>query len=128
LKEVEEFEPFMGRQFVKLRLKLFEDLFRFDFQIKSKKDLFTVLDTHFSDEIAFLERNKMFNRVGGIYPNNEHAFAYQNFQFIFLGCLDDYYDGMEDDLKEIYLSMLPVGRIVNNEAYVQAVNRMPTVV
>jgi hypothetical protein len=35
---------------------------------------------------------------------------------------------MEDDLKEIYLSMLPVGRIVNNEAYVQAVNRMPTVV
>ena len=41
--------------------------------------------------------------MGGAYRDVDHSYSYDTFRFIFWGMIDQGYDDLESDLKELYL-------------------------
>jgi hypothetical protein len=122
LKEIERDEPYMGRQFVKLRFGFFKELYEINLSINSKEALIQIFKKHFINEVNFLEKsNRRFEGMGGIYPDAGYSYSFDNFRFVFLGCLDSFYPEIERDLKELYLAELPANRTIDISTYQYAI-------
>jgi hypothetical protein len=118
LKEVEADEPYMGRQFIKLRYRLFLHLYEMKFAISTREQLDQVFELHFKKEVGFLEKtNERYQGMGEVYPDEKYSYSFDSFRFVFLGCIDNFYDEIEEDLKGIYLAVLPQYRHINLNTY-----------
>jgi hypothetical protein len=121
LREVEADEPYMNREFTKLRYQLFLQLYEMKFSILTREQLEQVFEQHFKNEVGFLEtKNKKHEGMGGIYPDQNYSYSFDNFRFVFLGCLNNFYEKIEADLQSIYVKNLPKPRTIDQQAYVFA--------
>jgi len=116
--EVEKNNPFFKRQFTKIRYKLFENLYEFKMSINSKEELLKVTDNELRKSLRFLEEMNDINiNLGGVYPDKTFTYFFNDFYFVFIGSLDNYYDNLRDDLKEIYLNSLNNERFIDKNLY-----------
>ena len=122
--EVESRDPYMKREFIRIRYNLFNDLFQRKFTILDSNNLKEVFDGHFKDVIRFLEeQNNRHIKMGGIYPNSTYSYSYDSFRFIFQGCLEEMYTGIENDLLNLYLAEMDTNRMIDEDMYSSALNR-----
>jgi hypothetical protein len=61
--------------------------------------------------------------IGAVYPNSNHSYSFDAFQYLFLGCLDDNsYTDIFQDLKLLYLKCLPADRVIDPHMYKAALD------
>jgi hypothetical protein len=124
MNEVREKNKIFIREFSRLRYNLFNDLYDKKMTIKNKKELDIIYDKHFKDIIrAFEESNEDYRGMGEIYRTADATYFFDDFYFVFIGCLDSAYDGMYNDIKSRYLSSLNPDRLVGIELYNAAYTR-----
>ncbi|WP_263603506.1 hypothetical protein [Chryseobacterium sp. PET-29] len=115
--EVEKNNKYFKRQFITLRWKLFERLYDNKMEINSQKDLNIIFNDEMRSSVRFLEEMNDKYSSKGVYPSKDYSYIYDDFQFIFLGILDKYYNGIEEDLKNIILNSLNPERTVDYDLY-----------
>lgn len=116
--EIEKYDPLMKREFVGLRYRYFEHLYNTNFRISTKEELTKIFNELFKDRVAFFENHNERNMgMGGAHPNSDHSYSYKNFEFLFLGCAETLYAGIETDLKALYVDNLPIDRTIDAELY-----------
>ena len=120
--EVKDRDPRMVREFIRLRHSLYEILYTKHFAIKDKTELQSVFDSIFeNDIISFFESmNKDSIGLGNIYPSSDYSYSFDSFRFLFLGCLDEYYDDIENDLKSLYMEKMDSNRTIDEALYQSA--------
>ncbi len=118
LAEIEKSDPFMKREFIRIRHNFYERLYPLNFNIDGKAQLTNIFDATFRDTVNFFEQqNNKHIGMGGAYPNNKFAYSFDSFRFLFLGCIDNVYNNIVPDLMELYLRCLPADRIINAGMY-----------
>lgn len=117
--EVKDEDPRMVREFYKLRYELYVVLYSYHFKINNKDELQLIFDNVYNKEIIkfFEEMNQTALGTGHIYPSKVYSYSFNSFIFLFLGCLNEYYKGMEDDLKELYLENIDPKRKIDYQLY-----------
>ena len=112
--EVEKNNPYLKRQLTTIRYKFFNKLYEIKMSINSKEDIIKIFDDDFKKSLLFLEENNLnYKSQGGIYLNKKATFFYNDFFFVFCGSLDNFYDDLYKDLKEVYLTILKPDRIIS---------------
>jgi hypothetical protein len=126
-------DPYMKRCFVHIRYRLFQTLYRLDFNIESIDDLrimFSHFETPNNNIPAFLEEQSNRSKdMGGYYPNENYLYSFDSFRYIIYGCINEAYDNFESDLRALYLdrAKLSTMRTVDKELYMIAMdNYKPT--
>ncbi len=118
ISEVEKDNPYLKRQIIKIRYKLFEKLYKKNMSIKNKSELIKICDDEFKKSIRFLEEmNEKYMLRGGIYESNTYTYLYTNFSFVFLGSLDNQYPEIDTDFKKIYLDSLNPNRTIDRDLF-----------
>ena len=116
--EIERKDPFMKREFIRLRLNFFEELYKLDFNIRNKEQLEYIFKKIFEGQVSFFEeQNEKYIHLGGFYPNNSYSYSLDSFRFLFLATLNDIYPDIVKDLLALYLQQLSSMRIIDPEAY-----------
>lgn len=118
LVEIERSDPFMKREFIRIRHNFYEHLYSLGFNIENREQLTQIFDSVFRELVGFFEQqNNRHIGMGGAYPNNRHAYSFDSFRFLFYGSVDKAYDTMVADLMNLYLSCLPAARQIDLEMY-----------
>lgn len=116
--EVEKYNPFLKREFARLRYNLFQKLYSKKMAINSVKELNEIFDDKFKKTLRFLEEmNDKHINCGGVYRDKKYTYFFNDFHFIFMGCLDEYYDKISVDLEKIFLSSLDSNRTVDEKLF-----------
>lgn len=119
--EVESRDPYLKREFIRVRYNFFNDLYSRDFSILDLTNLTQVFNSHFLDVIRFLEeQNNRHIGMGGIYENDKQSYSFDSFRFVFQGCLENSYNNIVTDLLTLYLSAMNPDRFINPEMYESA--------
>jgi hypothetical protein len=120
--EIEKQDPFMKREFIRIRHNLYEQLYDRNFNVVDNAQLTQIVQVIFPPTlINFFEiQNNKHIGMGGVYPNNTYAYSFDSFQFLFLGCLDNVYAESRADLLTYYLTQLPPDRLIDSELYSNA--------
>lgn len=125
--EIEKYDPFMKKRFIRVRHKFYEQLYPLNFNIQNKSQLTHIFDATFRPLVNFFEQqNEKHIGMGGAYLNDKHSYSYDSYRFLFLGCVDDYYDNIEFDLHNLYLSCLPPERQIDAEMHNNALRNFRT--
>lgn len=125
MNEVREKNKLFVREFSRLRYNLFNDIYENDMSIKNKKELDLIYDKHFQNITrAFEESNDDYVGMGGIYGTATSTYFFDDFYFIFIGCLDNFYNGIYQDVHNKYIASLDQNRIINQEIYERANTRL----
>ena len=93
--------------FKNIRFKLFRDLYRINFVIKSAVQLEEFFNKYFKGSIVFFEESDDRYEFTGFYPDEKFLFSYINFRYVFISCLDEYdekytFDNIDCDLRKMY--------------------------
>lgn len=116
--EIEKHDPYMKREFVRVRYNLFRQLYNLNFSVTNNKQLTQIFISTFQDIIRFLEeQNNKHLGMGGVYPNNTYSYSFDNFRFLFVGSIDTFYPEIVRDLQTLYLATLDQNRIVDVGMY-----------
>lgn len=116
--EIDKNNPYLKREFARLRYNLFQKLYSKSMSIKNIVELNEIFDEKFKGTLRFLEEmNDKHVNCGGIYKNTKFSYFYNDFQFVFLGCLDDYYDEITIDLENIFLNSLDNLRVIDSALF-----------
>lgn len=116
--EVDKYDKRMLREIVKIRHSLYNDLYELNLKISDKETLTKIFDKHIKSRVRFFEeQNDKQIGMGGAYPNDNHSYSYDTFRFIFWGMIDQGYDDLESDLKELYLNNMDSDRTINLGMY-----------
>lgn len=116
--EVESRDPYMKREFIRIRYNFFNDLFERKFSILDSVSLREVFERHFKNVVRFFEeQNNRYIKMGGIYPNSTYSYSYDSFRFMFQGCFEEMYLGIETDLLKLYLAEMDSARMINADMY-----------
>lgn len=116
--EIEKLDPYMKREFVRVRYNLFKQLYDLHFSISNKDQLTQISQTTFGDLISFFEaQNNKHIDMGGAYPDDQFSYSFDSFRFLLLGCVDKTYPDILTDLKALYLSALPTDRYIDSDLY-----------
>lgn len=126
--EVKDRDSRMVREFTRLRHSLYEELYSRHFEIENEIDLRSVFERIFEDGIIrfFESMNKTAIGMGNIYPTSDYSYSYDSFKFLFLGCLKDYYEGIETDLQKLYLEKMDPKRQIDKTMYQYALENFYT--
>jgi hypothetical protein len=115
---------YMKRLFIRHRYSLFEKLYDLNFKIDNVGTLRQVFEEHFQNRVqGFEEQNREYIGMGGIYRDNQFSYSFDDFQFLFTGCIYSAYAGLYDDLKNLYLAQFPQNRQIDAELYSRAYSR-----
>lgn len=129
MNEVREKNKIFVREFSRVRYNLFNDIYDKKMSIKSKKELDIIYDKHFNDITrVFEENNDDYVGMGGIYRTADSTYFFDDFYFVFIGCLDSSYDGMYNDIKGRYLLNLDSNRLIGIELHNSAYTRYTGIV
>lgn len=121
LMELEKTDPYMKREFIKIRKNLFLQLYDLDFKIENKEQLTEIFKANFSEFIPFFESmNEKFMEMGGVYQNSSFSYTGQNFAFLFNGCIEKGYDQLYSDILALHRQYLATDRIIDSEMYKSA--------
>lgn len=116
--EIEKNDPFMKREFVRIRHKFYEQLFPLKYNIDNQTQLIQIFDSTFRELVIFFEQqNNRHIGMGGPYPDNRYSYSFDSFRFLFLGCIDNVYNNIVIDLQNLYLNCLPGVRRIDGEIY-----------
>lgn len=116
--EIEKYDPYMKREFVRVRYNLFRQLYGINFSITNNAHLTQIFQSTFQDLARFFEEhNKKHIGMGGIYPNNTYSYSLDSFRFLFLGSLDNTYGDIVRDLQLLYLASIDPNRMINANMY-----------
>jgi len=116
--EIEKYDPFMKREFVRVRWQFFNELHSRNFTIADKATLSLIFNTVFKDLVSFFEtQNNRHISMGGAYPNNTSSYSFDSFRFLFLGSIETLYTGIDKDLMELYIAALPKDRHIDVGLY-----------
>lgn len=116
--EIERNDPYMKREFTRVRYNLFQQLYPLGFKISRREEITNIFQTIFADLVYFFEtQNYKHIGMGGIYPDANYSYSFDSFQFLILGCVDDVYGGILADLKNLFISKLPADRTIDSELY-----------
>ncbi|MEZ4959048.1 MAG: hypothetical protein R2830_04460 [Saprospiraceae bacterium] len=119
--EIERADPFMRREFTRVRFNLFKQLYNLNFSLSNKEQLMQVFQANFQDLVNFFEtQNTRHIGMGGIYPNDTYSYSFDSFRFLLLGCVDVIYPEIVEDLQTLYLTTLPSDRLINGKMYQSA--------
>lgn len=122
--EFEEQNKRFRKEFYKIRYKLFLDIFDNDITIKNKQKLELIHNKYFKDRISFFEdMNEKSILMGNIYKDNTYTYFYDSLYYIFIGSLDEMYDNLDEDFKELYLSCLKPDRLIQKDMFIKAYKR-----
>ncbi|MEA9414314.1 hypothetical protein [Flavobacterium sp. PL02] len=114
--EIEKNDPFMKREFVRVRYNLFLQIYNIDFSIKNKAQLVQIFELIFLDLVPFFEQqNEKYISKGGIYNNVLYSYSFDSFRFLFLGSVDTHYLEIMNDLETLYLAAVVSDRTMSNE-------------
>lgn len=116
--EINKDDPLMINKIIKIRRQLFNDLHKLDFNIQNIDQLTAIFNDHIKELVGNFELNN--NRwlgMGGIYKNDQHSYSYDSFQFIFFGMIEEHYENIGNDLKNLYIENLPADRHIDNDLY-----------
>jgi len=112
--EIEKLDPYMKREFVRIRYNLFRQLYDLNFSITNNAQLTQIFQTTFQDLVkVFEEQNNKQLGMGGVYPNNTHSYSFDNFRFLLLGSVDNLYPDIVSDLKTLYLGAIDPNRTID---------------
>lgn len=121
LVEIEKTDPYMKREFTKIRQKLFMELYVLDFKIENREQLSKIFDSNFKEFIPFFEQmNEKYMEFGGIYPNITFSYTGQNFSFLFGGCIEKSYDNLYADILDLHRQNLDENRFIDSSMYQSA--------
>ena len=120
--EIEKKDPFMKREFIRIRHNFYEQLHSFSFNITDQTQLANLFNDNFRELVGFFEQqNNRHIGMGGAYPDNRYAYSFDSFRFLFLGCVDDVYNNIVVDLQDLYVACLPADRLIDPEMYRTAI-------
>lgn len=110
-------DPFMKREFYRLRLQYFNELYQRNFIVANRQQLTEIFNV-FAGHVAFFEQqNDEYIRMGSAVPNGIYSYSYDSFQFMFFGGIENMYNDIGNDLRQLYASRLPADRVINEENY-----------
>lgn len=116
--EIEENSKRFRREFYKIRYNLFMDLYLSNISIKDKNQLKKIFDLHFKERIAFFdEMTKKNIGMGSIYRNEEYTYFFDDLYYIFVGSLNETYDSIYYDFKQLYVANLNPNRIIDEDLF-----------
>lgn len=116
--ETDKPDPYMKREFVRLRWQFFLELYSRNFTIKDKDELFTIFTNVFKSIVPFFEeQNNRHIGMGGSYPDKFYSYSFDSFRFLFLGSIETFYDDIVADLKELYLGAMKPDRLIDRSLY-----------
>jgi hypothetical protein len=117
--ETEKRDPLMKREFIRIRHNLFEQVYQRNFNLENNDHLNRTFQAVFPQELInfFETQNNVLVGVGAVYPNNNYAFSFDSFQFLFFGCFDIIYNEAREDLLNIYLRQIPGDRHVDGHTH-----------
>ena len=116
--EIEKFDPYMRREFTRVRYSLFRQLYNLNFNIENNAQLTQIFQTTFQDRVIFFEtQNNKHIGMGGAYPTDRYSYSFNSFQFLLRGCFDNVYTEINNDLLNLYVANLPADRIIDAEMY-----------
>ncbi|HTC01307.1 MAG TPA: hypothetical protein VK705_11560 [Ferruginibacter sp.] len=121
--EIEKKDPFMKREFVRVRLNFYERLYEIDFKIDNKIVLESIFHPVFGELIQFFEeQNEMNINMGGVYKSNNDSYSFDSFRFLINGSVVTIYENFESDLKKLYLAKLSSDRTIDLALYQNSLN------
>lgn len=116
--EIEKYDPYMKREFIRVRYNLFRQLYDLKFSIENNAQLTQIFQSTFQELARFFEeQNNKYIGMGGAYPNNMHSYSFDNFRFLLLGSVDIIYPSIVSDLQTLYLAALDPNRMINANLY-----------
>jgi hypothetical protein len=116
--EIEKVDPYMRKEFTRVRYNLFLKLYAVNFSIKDNSQLTEIFQSIFQDLTRlFEEQNNKQIGMGGIYSTNKYSYSFDSFQFLFLGSLDGNYPEIQRDLHTLYLAALDPNRYIDNNEF-----------
>lgn len=116
--EIEKFDPYMKREFVRVRYNLFRQLYDLNFSIANNAQLTQIFQSTFQDLARFFEEQNNRNiGMGGIYPNNSYSYSFDSFRFLLLGSVDIIYTDIVRDLQLLYLASIDPSRMIDAKMY-----------
>lgn len=82
--EIEKADPFMRREFTRVRYNLFRQLYDLNFSITNNTQLTQIFQSTFQDLARFFEeQNNRHIGMGGVYPTNKYSYSFDSFRFYF---------------------------------------------
>lgn len=124
MNEFKDVNKKFSREFSRIRYNFYNDLYLKNMSISNKADLVIIYNKYFKNLTRFFEETtEKFVGLGGIYSDKEYTYFFDDFYFVFIGCLDNSYDEIYQDTKELYLSNLDANRTINNDLYQRALMR-----
>lgn len=119
--EIEKNDPYMKREFVRVRYNLFRQLYDLNFSITNNAQLTKIFKSTFQDLARFFEeQNNRHIGMGGIYPNKSFSYSFDSFRFLILGSVDITYTDIVKDLQTLYLASIDPNRIIDINMYQNA--------
>ena len=116
--EIEKYDPYMKREFVRVRYNLFRQLYNLNFSITNNAQLTQIFQSTFQDLVRFFEeQNNRHIGMGGTYPSNTHSYSFDSFRFLLLGSVDNTYTDIARDLQLLYLASLDPNRMIDVNMY-----------
>lgn len=116
--EIEKYDPYMKREFVRVRYNLFTQLYNLNFSITNDSQLTQIFQSIFRNLTRFFEeQNNRHIGMGGIYPDTTYSYSFDSFCFLLLGSVDNSYADIINDLKLLYLASLDINRLVDVNMY-----------
>jgi hypothetical protein len=116
--EIEKYDPYMKREFVRVRYNLFSQLYNLNFSVTNNEQLTQIFNSTFQDIVRFFEeQNNKHLGMGGVYPDNTYSYSFDSFRFLFLGSIDTFYPEIISDLQTLYLARLDPNRIIDVAMY-----------
>lgn len=120
---IEDKDPFMKNEFIRIRYDLFEKLYDLDFNLENRSKMEEIFHVLFNPLVnLFEQQNYKCIGMGGIYPNRTYAYSYDSFLYLFLTCVNKLYEDFESDLNSLYLSCISANRISDDALYQTAWN------
>lgn len=115
--EIEKPDPKMKVVFTNFRYRLFCVIYDMNFIISNKVELQRAFSI-FGDVIWQIELfNEQYFSMGGIYRDDEHAYALDSFRYLLLNSADSVYANAVQDLNQMYCAVLPKNRDINQARY-----------
>ena len=124
MNECREKNKLFVREFSRLRYNLYNDIYENNMSINNKAELDSIYDKHFQGITrAFEESNEDYRNMGGIYRNANSTYFFDDFYFVFIGCVDKFYFEIYQDIRTKYMASLDPERLIGEELYDRAYTR-----
>jgi len=116
--EIEKYDPYMKREFIRVRYNLFRQLYDHKFSIENNEQLTQIFQSTFQELARFFEeQNNKYIGMGGVYPDSTHSYSFDSFHFLLLGSVDIIYPSIVSDLQTLYLAALDPNRMIDANLY-----------